>query len=62
LKAYSSAEDKEKAFEDVVKAEEEFQAVWNPLMEKVYGNQNPQGNGQQSNPFGDIFNGAQTQK
>ena len=70
LKAYSSAEDKEKAFEDVVKAEEEFQAVWNPLMEKVYGNQNPQGNGQQgnpfgaggSNPFGDMFNGAQAQQ
>ena len=69
LKAYSSAEDKEKAFEDVVKAEEEFQAVWNPLMEKVYGNQNPQGQPQGnpfgaggSNPFGDMFNGAQTQQ
>ena len=69
LKEYQKAEDKEKAFNDILEAQKELENVWNPIMQKLYassqGTGQPQGNPfgtTGSNPFGDMFKGAQTQQ
>jgi molecular chaperone DnaK len=68
LKEYQTAEDKEKAFNDILTAQKSLEDAWNPVMQKIYAQSNPQGQQANpfgtggSNPFGDMFNGAQTQK
>ena len=61
LKEYQSAENKDDAFEKVMTAQKALEEVWNPFIQKIYAQANPQGEqGAQpgSNPFGDIFNGG----
>ena len=68
LKEYQTAEDKEKAFNDILTAQKSLEEAWNPVMQKIYAQSNPQGQQTNpfgaggSNPFGDMFNGAQTQQ
>ena len=68
LKEYQTAEDKEKAFNDILTAQKSLEEAWNPVMQKIYAQSNPQGQQANpfgaggSNPFGDMFNGAQTQQ
>ena len=68
LKEYQTAEDKEKAFNDILTAQKSLEDAWNPVMQKIYAQSNPQGQQANpfgaggSNPFGDMFNGAQTQQ
>ena len=68
LKEHQTSEDKEKAFNDILTAQKSLEEAWNPVMQKIYAQSNPQGQQANpfgaggSNPFGDMFNGAQTQQ
>jgi molecular chaperone DnaK len=67
LKEYQNAENKEDAMTKIEEAQKALEEAWNPVIQKVYGEQNAQGaQGANpfggSNPFGDMFNGAQTQQ
>lgn len=68
LKEYNSAENKDEAYEKIMTAQKNLEEVYNPFIQKLYASANPQGaqganpfNGA-GNPFGDMFNGAQTQQ
>jgi len=69
LKEYQNAENKEDAMIKIEEAQKALEDAWNPVIQKVYASQNPQGaqganpfGATGSNPFGDMFNGAQTQQ
>ena len=70
LKEYQNAENKEDAMLKIEEAQKALEDAWNPVVQKIYAEQqnaqgaqgaNPFGAGA-NNPFGDMFNGAQTQK
>lgn len=65
LNDYAKAEDKQAAYDNIKKLYDEFNNVYQPIIQKVYAEANPQGNTQGqgnpfqgSNPFGDMFNGG----
>ena len=69
LNEFSKSENKDEAIENIKKLYEEFNNTYQPIIQKVYAEANPQANTQRQsnpfqgqNPFGDMFNGAQTQK
>ena len=65
LKEYQKAENKDDAFDKIMEAQKALEEVWNPFVQKIYAQANPQGAqpGQGANPFGDMFNGgANTQQ
>ena len=51
-------ENKEDAFDKIIEAQKALEEVWNPFVQKIYAQANPQGAQPGSNPFGDIFGGA----
>jgi hypothetical protein len=64
-----NAENKEDAMLKIEEAQKALEDAWNPVIQKIYAEQNPQGaqganpfGGTGSNPFGNMFNGAQTQQ
>lgn len=66
LKEYQNAENKEDAMIKIEEAQKALEDAWNPVIQKVYAEQNPQGTqganpfgAGMNNPFGDMFNGAQ---
>ena len=66
LKAYQSAENKDEAFDKIMEAQKALEEVYNPFIQKIYAQANPQaaqgvnpfGAAGGSNPFGDMFNGG----
>lgn len=62
LKNYQTAENKDDAFDKIIEAQKALEEVWNPFMQKIYAQANPQGAQPGSNPFGDMFGGANTQQ
>jgi molecular chaperone DnaK len=62
LKNYQTAENKDDAFDKIIEAQKALEEVWNPLMQKIYSQANSQGAQPGSNPFGDMFGGANTQQ